>query len=490
VTAVIQASESMSGPPSEDEVARALGVGRSTYDTTGNVATTSALAISAVVLLTVMSSGGSASRESSPRNGSSSESNAQTSKAPEQDSESSRDTTSQGSLDSISAKGIAKIDVDRESWGDRSATWRLLGGQRIHAVLERAHEWVSAWSTVLARVLVDGQSMRAILGTLQLVPAVAGALVGGVAGFSIDGVVSPSFAWVVAIICLAMFDALSGAAAWLVFAVVAVSRFGVSGWFDVRTLLGMAVLFLGLPLIANSVRPLRRTQAEGLASIDRLADYLLGPLLVGIAAGGVYLALNGLSGLHLVQQSESERLRWVAGIAVIARMVVEDIAVRAYPKRMKDVMFTRARETPLAIDIGTILMKCCLFLLVASSFFGFGWSTWMVIVAMSLVPSLGLFSDRFPNSTTVHHWFPRGVLRSVIMLFIGVWFAKWILGDDTSAEHAKNLAAALMIPGVAVGVVDLFGRRGGEWPDRLTKRVIGGCLWAFMLAVMLGFVTV
>ena len=489
VTAFVAATESLSGPPSESDAERALEVGRPTYDPDSNIATSAALALSTAVLLTVVSSGSSTGKPASS-SAPATDSTEQPQSSPGAGSGDSRDTSSQGSLDSISAKSIVNVDAEAESWGDRSSTWRLAGGSRLHSRLTQAHTWVSGRSTVLARILTDGQSVRAIFGALHVVPIAMGALIGVFAGFSVDGIVSPAFAVVAAIIVSSMFDALVGLTGWLGFAVVVIARFGIDGWFDVRTLLGLAVLFFGLPLIANSLRPLRRVPGGPLTRVDRLADVVLGPLLSAIAASGAYLALNGLSGLQLVSQGEADRIRWVAGSAVIMRMALEEIAVRAYPRRMREVELRSSRSTPLVIDIATIGMKCGIFLLVASSYFGFGWGTWMVVVTMSVVPSLSLVSDRFPNSELVRHWFPRGVIRSVIMLFVGVWFSSLILGVDIETERAKSLAAALMIPGVAVGIIDLFGRVGGEWPDRLAKRLVGGCLWVFLLAVMFGRIAI
>ena len=109
---------------------------------------------------------------------------------------------------------------------------------------------------------------------------------------------------------------------------------------------------------------------------------------------------------------------------------------------------------------------------------------------MTLVPFLKLFVDRFPNVPFIHRWFPRGILRTVVMLWVGAWLTGLILGGDSSAAHTKEMAAFLLLPGMVIGLIDIAGREGGAWPDVLWKRLIGGCLWVLAFLVMFGHVTV
>ena len=484
VTQVVAASESLSGVPSEAAMARALSAGKPLYDTTANVATSASLAVSAVVILTVMgaSSGGSSKKDEGT--------GSDESMSSDHTDPSEPNHSSQGSIDSLNTDAIEAADDEHMAWGDHSLTWRFPGGEHLHRVFNRIHTFVGTKSTLITRLVTDGHWMRASFGSLQLVPLLAGLGVGIAASASVQGVFAPTFAFVVVIVLLAMVDALAGALAWLGFVITAAVLHGVSGWFDVRTLLGLGVLFMGLPLLTNNVRPLRRDIENRLDRVDRLADYLMAPILVGFASSGLYLALNGLSGLQMVAQSDANALRWFVGFAVIARMAFEDIATHSFPKRLRHTTFDPTKGTPLPIDIGTIVLKSALYLLATTSFFGLGWETWLVVVLMAVVPMLKLFVHRFPNYEPVHKWFPRGVMRSVVMLFVGVWFAGWVLGLSEDPNYTKALAAVLLIPGIVIGVVDVIGRKSDGWPDTLWRRLIGGALWAYMFAVLFGFVNV
>ncbi len=490
VTDVIAPSESMSSPPSLADLQRALDAGAPLYDTAANVATTAAVAVGAAVVGTI-AGGGSTGSSSSSSGGSTRSGDGQDQNSDGSQSDSSalgRDTEAQGEVGSLDTDGLQKLEHHETSWGDKIGTWKLPGYSTTQNVIARVYQWSESRSVVLSRILIDGQWLRATFGPVQFLTAYVGLLLGVLGAVSTHGmVILPPIALVFAIMVLSMVDALSGLMAWVGFTSIALIRGEVSGIFDIRTLVGLAIVFIALPLIANHARPLRRpTYGNWVNRVDRVGDYLVAPIVVAFASSAALNAINGLSGLQLVQPHDASTVRWVAAIAVVSRLLIEDIVVRGFPQRLADTHLDTGDGLGVIADYGTVLMKGLLFLLASSSFFGLGWRTWVMVILMTLVPFLKVSQDRYPNFWWIKHWFPQGVIRSTMMIFIGSWFAQWVLSTSSSPNAAKELAPFLMLPGIAVGLIDLFGRQGDKWPNALWTRLVSAGFWVFVIGIMVG----
>jgi hypothetical protein len=45
----------------------------------------------------------------------------------------------------------------------------------------------------------------------------------------------------------------------------------------------------------------------------------------------------------------------------------------------------------------------------------------------------------------------------------------------------------LLLPGVVVGVVELFARFGGEWPNVTVRRSLGAVVWVTAASLVTGY---
>ena len=479
VISLVNPTETFSGAPNADEIARAAEAGVPLYDSAANVGATAAAAVAAMVVSTLAGAGGG---------GGSSQQKSDSQQGDSESASTQRDTSSQGEISGVETTGLKAVTVQHVGRGDKSFLWRLPGHASLHSVLTSFLNRISDKSAVLTRTLIDGHWVRAVFGSAHISLWYAGLITGVLASMSVGGhVLAPSLPFVLIIVLLSITDAFSGVLAWFGYVVSCAVSGGFTTLFDVRTAIGMGVLFIGIPLIANHSRPFRREpQKNALYVADRFADYLLAPILMAYAAAPIYVALNGLSGLQLVHPNGANTLKWAVAIAIPARMLCEDITIRLFPQRLKETELPLNKEPGLFVDMGTIVVKGGLWLLAAETFFGLGWKTWVIIGLMSFVPMLKLFADRYPNSAVVHRWFPRGVLRTVAMMFVGTWFAAWVMNAASNPVDTRSLAPVLMLPGIVVGLVDLVGRNGGAWPDTLPKRLAGGVFWIFVLGVLVG----
>ncbi len=465
--------------PTVSQVKKMVSSGAAGYDASRDVSEAVALAGAAVVLMSVAGSGKSARRREE-REGEG--------ESPARE-EAERDESSEGSLASAEAKILQATLASGSAWGDRSRLWALPGWGALQGMLHSGVVRVERWSTLLVRVLQDGTWFRSAFGVMGVVPWVAGMVCGILAARSVDGLaVPPAFGLVVAIIVVSFFDALAGAVAWVAFTVSVVARGGVTSWFDVRTVLGLAVLFVALPLIAASFRPVVRHAADGGGvTLQRAFDYLIVPLFLSFAASSVYRALNGLSGLDVVTAGEADSVRWFCLFLVVGRMLVEDATLRWFPERRVAASLLVGRPTHRMVPIANVVLLLLLYVLTAGPYMGVGPRTWLVLGLMSLIPLAKVHKEKFPNFPTLHKWFPRGILRGVVMLYAMAYYGRWIL--EATGGDARRAVPLMLLPGISIGVVDCVGRNGGGWPESRGKTIAGFVLWMISFSVVAGWLT-
>lgn len=494
IESVAPSSERMtSALPAEADVLRAISSGRALYDLDANAGTVLALAAAASILGAAVGSGsrgsGSGSSGGSDRRGplEGERFDRRASGGPGGQSES---VSTQADLAGLEADSLATVSDTAIGWGDHRATWTMPGHAQWHAVLRGGVSAFERRSAVLARVLCDGQWIRAAFGSFDVVVCLAGGVLGVVAAQQVGfAALAPPWALIVAMVLLSMANALSGLVAGSVFLVSVMLGGGATTLFDVRTLLGLIVLIMGPPLLANAIRPLRRP-VSGQNMFDRMSDYLIMPLFLAYGAGSMYTALNGLSGLQLVTQADAIGLRNAVFVAAIVRLIAEDAVVSLYPRRSREVSLSPQSEPGTGVKLATQVLRVAILAVLMVPFFGAGWRTWVIIALSVAVPLAGIFSDRLPDFSSVRKWTPRGIVRSVMMIFVCAWFGTWIAGLSNDPGYVRSVAVLLMLPGLIVGCIDLVVRTGGAWPDAWWKRAGGTVLWGFSAAVLTGLVAI
>lgn len=128
---------------------------------------------------------------------------------------------------------------------------------------------------------------------------------------------------------LGVLDSLIGLLALVTIAVIAISSGAVQSWADVRTILALAIVLATLPLISQSLRPIRRSLKTRRDRIERIFDYVVPPVFLGFAAVSMLKAANGMSGLELISPEHLNVARWAVAGAILARLAFEDIAAHA-----------------------------------------------------------------------------------------------------------------------------------------------------------------
>ena len=451
----------------DPQLARALKAGKPVYDPSLYPASTAAITVAAVALLGIAGIGGMASLRSS-----------------------GEAYSERGKLAVIVTKKLKVLAAEGAAIGDRSRTWRLPGLVASDDLMAAVPVRVGRFSALGQRVLIDGAWARAMFGTggftlwaLGLLVGVYGAATVGFAPFP------PALPIVLAILVIGLLDAAAGAIAWLVVALGALVTGQLTTLADLRTILGLFVLYATLPLLAHVIRPLRRrVLPDAKAWFDRVCDYIMMPFFVAFAAASMFKALNGLSGLELTDPDDLWTVRIVVILACWLRLGVEDTAAHAYPERSKKVQPEKLASPDTRMAIISVALRVAVFLLIAAPFFGLGWVTWLAAALFSIPMILKIWEDDLPNSAWLNKWFPRGLPRFAMLLVIGVYLAAWVLGQLADGSQSRDVFNLLLLPGIVAGIIELIGREGGDWPDTWRKRVAGGVIWALAAGITAGLI--
>lgn len=451
--------------PNSDLVSRAVATGYPVYQALSQPKATAGLAISVTAVLSLVAGGVTAMGQASTRR-----------------------RESRGKVSSFVTKKLKATGTVGEARGDKSATWKLPFTQKTDRWSQDFPGVVGRYSSTLPRIAVDGSWMRAWSGSLFLLMWLTSFIAGVALGISGPGVVAPSATAVIVLSGVGLLDAGAGFSAWLGIAVGALIAGNITDAYDIRTLMGLIAILTGLSPLTHVIRPLRRTYEDRGDVIERLFDYAIAPIFVAFAASSMLKALNGLSGLQLVTPETVKSSVVFFGLFCVMRLGSEDLIHRFYPWRMANVQPDKLRSPGKSLSLLSVLPRSAIFLFIAVPFFGWTWQTFLSAVFLAVPLVLKPFEDDLPNVKAINQWLPRGLFRFLCLFIIGMWLAPIVVpaGD---AEALRRGAVWLLIPGLVVGVVEMFGRFGGEWRNVRLKWSLGFFVWLTAAGLVSGIIT-
>ena len=122
--------------------------------------------------------------------------------------------------------------------------------------------------------------------------------------------------------------------------------------------------------------------------------------------------------------------------ACALRIVLEAIAVRFYPSRLTDVQPDSLPQPIVMQRIAAAVTRTGLLLFVASAFLGWHWQLWVGGLLFLVPQVLSVFEEHFPNSPRLYRLLPRGIVRLVVMLLIGVGIGALV---DRAGAQSESL---------------------------------------------------
>ncbi len=396
-----------------------------------------------------------------------------------------------GEFESAELEELEREEEVEPGRGDLSKTWKSPGTLKVDRWINEGAVKSGRLSVLIPRVLVDGAWARAMFGAYGIALWGVGILMGVLSSVQVHfQAIPPKYSYVLVIVAIGILDSAAGALAWLVIASLALATGHVTNLAELRTLLGMFALFATTILVSFWFRPLRRSVDGSLMQrFDRMADYVVPPIFLAFAASSMFKALNGLSGLDLVQKSDFRALTITIIIFFLIRVLMEDITAHWYPKRsLASQPEEQSRQTKLAMWSGLIL-KLAIFLLVAAPFYGLGRYTFIAFVVTAIMFILRMFEEDLPKIERISKWYPLGVTQFLVATVIGIVASALILGPHASEQKVIHTYALVMVPGVIFAVLEYFREDGWGWPDGWEKRIIGAEIWFLAIGLVMGFLT-
>jgi len=384
------------------------------------------------------------------------------------DREKSEEDEGQESLQSVSA-GALRLLKDEPGWGDNSRTWQNPLTTRSDALFLRLANFLNGRSPLLTRTAIDGNTIRAIIGGWALLFLPIGALLGTVAISSVGfESLPPVWSLVAVIMAISIFDAFAGFLAGSIFFLGALLTGHITNRPEFLTAIGVLVLFFAPALLASAFRPFRRLVRSNDDRWERITDYALGTLLTYWVITKMVGAMNGLARLDLPISKYGQELGLIAAALLLIRILMEDLAVEHYPMRLRSLHVEIADVTHRQ-KIQSLVFKIFVFFVMAAPFAGSLVNLLLgtLIFAVPLITSLQL-EDSLPKKKL---YLPKGVLKTVVMIFVMALVSQWIEGLFTNtATFLKWSFVVMALPGFLLHYLDAIT----DTPDRSWRTTKNG----------------
>ena len=316
-------------------------------------------------------------------------------------------------------------------------------------------------SPIFSRLLADGGYLQYSLGELVLLFPILG-IVGGVMSYNdirgVGHITTPSLAITLFMIILGVLDAGSAFIGAITFGILAATSKLYTNVYDYRTFIGLMILWISPSLLANKIRPLRKS-FEDSDLWDRATDVVIGSLLMGWTIRAMVLGLNGCAHLHLPLERDANLCGVVGGAAIAIRYLWEEYVNHRNPLYLAYLSPSVVHEQDKNWRLAGWFAKGALFLFFAVSFLGLTWHLWAAVVIYMFPVGLSLWQKRFPNFPALYQLLPVGIASMILMTFINKFYSSFVNSHLKSASDARNIFLLMSVPGLAFGIIRAFGRK-------------------------------
>ncbi len=395
----------------------------------------------------------------------------------------------QESLQSVSS-GALKLLKDEPGRGDLSKSWdNKLTDNTDFAFVWLAHRF-NRFSPLLTRTIQDGNTVRSIIGSWAALLMPIGLILGIVAVINTGGqALPPTWPIVVLIMAVAIYDAFAGFIAGAVFFLAALVTGNITNRPELLTAIGVMVLFFAPALLASAFRPFRRLVRSQDDKWERITDYALGTLLTFWVITKMVAAMNGLARLELPITNYGTELALIAAVLLIVRVGLEDIAVEHYPMRLR-ALHVEIKKPSQSQKVRSLALKIAFFFIMAAPFVGslLNLVLGTILFAIPQITSLSL-EDNLPKKKI---YLPKGVFKTVVMIFVMALAANLIEGAFSSPEAFLKWSFVVMaLPGFILHYLDAISDEPEtDWKTtengRKLYRAGGVVVFILMVLVVMG----
>ena len=405
------------------------------------------------------------------------------------DEKQSDEEQDQESLQSVSS-GALKLLKNEPGKGDLSKTWdNRLTDNTDSAFISLAVRF-NRFSPLLTRTIQDGNTVRAMIGSWAGLLMPIGLILGIIAVINTGGESLPPVWTIVALImAVAIFDAFAGFIAGFVFFLAALVTGNITNRPELLTTIGVMVLFFAPALLASAFRPFRRLVRTQDDMWERITDYALGTLLTFWVITKMVAAMNGLARLELPITEYGTQLALMAAGLLLIRVALEDVAVEHYPMRLR-ALHVEIKKPSRDQKIRSLVFKIFVFFIMAAPFVG---STLNLVLGTILfaIPQITALSleDNLPKKKL---YLPKGVFKTVVMVFVMALAANLIEGSFSSPEAFLKWSFVVMaLPGFILHYLDaITDTPEKDWKitenGRKIYRIGGVVIFVLMVLIVKG----
>lgn len=316
-------------------------------------------------------------------------------------------------------------------------------------------------SPLAGRYVSDASWFQAVFGPLVVLLPVAGVVTGIAMALDTDmtrTLVPANLTLVFIGLIIGIMDAFAGLLLAGTYMIWALASGNLVNAIDLRTLLAIAIIFSAPLLIVGKIRPLRR-EPEDWSFTERLTDIVVVGVLSVVIVRALFVSLDILSRQETVLASYETYFSIIAGVAIVARYILEDIAERLAPARLNYLVPTAIPNQEASYYFGAILIKISTFVLFLFGFFGISWQLVVGITILAVIELMKYAKDSFPNSALLYQVLPSGIPQIVVMAAIGVLTTSWAESLPLVAEdRARTIFVIVSIPSFIIAFLKFFGR--------------------------------
>jgi hypothetical protein len=326
---------------------------------------------------------------------------------------------------------------------------------------------------VISKIVNDGAYLRAMLGSGWLAFPIAGIALSTIALSQPSVELSPpQWQIFIAIGVLGVLDAFSGLLATLIFIVGMADSYGIKALSDTRLLLGILVLGFGPALISIAFRDIRKQFENNFSYFwERITDIAMLLFFTSLTVTSMVATLPALAGKTLSAANHVADFGFWLSVAIVVRILFEEIAARAYPHRLDQINPTEVPETNQLQKVISTSFRLGLFVFVTAAFMGNTWQVWVGSFIFILPNILSWISGKLPNLPIIWRVIPTGLpgmaFSILVSTYSGALISEWIGKREDFSQWAFML---MPLPMLFVGLIRLFGRHGETDEVRVIKR--------------------
>ncbi len=343
--------------------------------------------------------------------------------------------------------------------GDRSRLWRWRATRLLDRWSKTFPRKVAVVSPVAGRVIVDGDYLRAMMGSIWIGLCLASVGLGAYASASSGWyAVPPSLGLFLVILALGVFDSMLGFLAGASFIFSSLLAGHISSAPELRLSMGLVLVWFAVPLAAAALRPLRRTVSLRIDALwERVADLVVCGLFAAWVADKMTSALSGLSGVELPINHDVGTIVLAVLALVAVRIVAETIVAHHFPGRLASVRHEGKLESGKIQKALSLVAQVVVFDFVASAILGVSWILILGTVVFFTPHVLELFEHRIPKSHAIAKWKPNGIITWTLIISAGVLLGELLKHTVHNGHLVEEIGFIILpIPVLTFWTLELF----------------------------------